>query len=94
MSADLRGDAPLPAGRADEPLPDAKWPRLSEACYVLGILATIIAALLYMAAVWYLLADGRPTGEREKTVINISAPRGLVGHAGSVGSRSRWWPPD
>lgn len=84
MPADLRGEAPLPEGRADEPLPNqpVKWPRLTEACYVLGILATIVAGLLYLAAVWYAVDNGRAM---EKTVSNITGPTGPTGPTGTGG---------
>ena len=75
----LADSAPLPADLTS-------WPKFNESCWTLGIIATIIAALLYLSAVWYVVVMRAPTAQTEKApIIHITAPRGPPGMRGPVG---------
>jgi hypothetical protein len=69
------------------PAEAAKWPKVAEACWCMGILSAVVAALVYLAAVWYAVASTTsPTCTPES---RVSCFHDVVGPPGPAGRRGR-----
>lgn len=72
---------------------DTRWPRLAEGCWYVGLLTLAVAAGLYLAACWYVVAETatprcHPTAlKRCVDAIGPVGPQGPPGPAGQRGLR-------
>jgi hypothetical protein len=66
----------------------ASWPKLNEFCWTLGLLATVVAAIVYLTAVWFAVDHKSPAKSPPSVpIIRVLAPRSPRGQRGRTGQR-------